>query len=71
MSLTKRLRQVGPDKTSKAVLTKRLPDKMSADLDFAPAFQHSIGMFDEVYNNTKISPQTDICRQIDTITIFG
>lgn len=40
-------------------------------IDFAPAFQHSIGTFDEGYNNTKISPQTDICRQIDTIKIFG
>ena len=29
MFLTKRLRQVRPDKTSKAVLTKRLPDKTS------------------------------------------
>ena len=38
-------------------------------IDFAPAFQHSIGTFDEGYNNTKISPQTDICRQIVTITI--
>ena len=28
-SLRKRLRQVRPDKTSKAVLTKRLPDKTS------------------------------------------
>ena len=40
-------------------------------IDFAPAFQHSIGTYVEGYDNTKISPQTDICRQIDTTTIFG
>ena len=40
-------------------------------IDFAPAFQHAIGTFVEGNNNTKISPQTDICRQIDTITNFG